>query len=161
MRVNIIGKGTIIPEVNTIPPVYNVELEESQIRRLLNFNDIRVYESRSGCLITKKNIKNMIISSSMIDSVLNVCNDDKANTDTSNNVADVESTYEMKISNIEEKSDEPVEDIVIESTDELVDEVDTIEEVPVVEEKDDNTASDVPSYHSNNNKKNKNKKYHK
>ena len=161
MRVNIIGKGTIIPEVNTIPPVYNIELEESQIRRLLNFNDIRVYESRSGCLITKKNIKNMIISSSMIDSVLNVCNDDKANTDTSNNVADVESTYEMKISNIEEKSDEPAEDIVIESTDELVDEVDTIEEVPVDEEKDTNSESVVPSYHSNNNKKNKNKKYHK
>lgn len=161
MRVNIIGKGTIIPEVNTIPPVYNVELEESQIRRLLNFNDIRVYESRSGCLITKKNVKNMIISSAMVDSVLNVCNNDKVNTDTSNNVADVESTYEMKISNIEEKSDEPVEDIVIESTDEIVDEVDIIEEETVVEEKDTNSESVVPSYRSNNNKRNKNKKYHK
>lgn len=161
MRVNIIGKGTIIPEVNTIPPVYNVELDESQIRRLLNFNDIRVYESKSGCLITKKNIKNMIISSSMVESVLNVCNDDKVNTDTSNNVTDVESTFEMEISNIEEKSDDPVEDTVIESTDELVDEVDTIEEETVIEEKDTNSDSVAPSYHSNNNKRNKNKKYHK
>ena len=75
MKVNITGKG-IIPGINTIPPAYNIELDETQIRRLLNFNNIRVYEATSGCLITKKNIKTVLTaSSSIVDTSLNVNND--------------------------------------------------------------------------------------
>ena len=168
MKVNITGKG-IIPGVNTIPPAYNIELDETQIRRLLNFNNIRVYEATSGCLITKKNIKTVLTTSaSMVDVPLNVNNDDVKVEDKpveSNKVVDVEYTSDAEVStdtidDIEEKSDEHMEDIVIESTDELVDEVDTVVEASVdAEEKDTYTETAVPSYHSNNTKKNKNKKY--
>ena len=169
MKVNITGKG-IIPGINTIPPAYNIELEETQIRRLLNFNNIRVYEATSGCLITKKNIKTVLTaSSSIVDTSLNVNNDNDVKVEDkpveSNKVVDVEYTSDVEVStdtidDIEEKSDEHMEDIVIESTDELVDEVDTVVETSVdAEEKDTYTETAVPSYHSNNTKKNKNKKY--
>ena len=169
MKVNITGKG-IIPGVNTIPPAYNIELDETQIRRLLNFNNIRVYEATSGCLITKKNIKTVLTASaSMVDTVLNVNNDTDVKVEDkpvkSNKVVDVEYTSDVEVStdttdDIEEKSDEHMEDIVIESTDELVDEVDTVTETSVdAEEKDAYVETAVPSHHSNNTKKNKNKKY--
>ena len=169
MKVNITGKG-IIPGVNTIPPAYNIELDETQIRRLLNFNNIRVYEATSGCLITKKNIKTVLTaSSSIVDTSLNANNDTDVKVEDkpveSNKVVDVEYTSDVEVStdtidDIEEKSDEHMEDIVIESTDELVDEVDTVVETAVVtEEKDTSAETVVPSYHSNNTKKNKNKKY--
>ena len=169
MKVNITGKG-IIPGVNTIPPAYNIELDETQIRRLLNFNNIRVYEATSGCLITKKNIKTVLTaSSSIVDTSLNVNNDNDVKVEDkpveSNKVVDVEYTSDVEVStdttdDIEEKSDEHMEDIVIESTDELVDEVDTVVETSVdADEKDTYTETVVPSYHSNNTKKNKNKKY--
>lgn len=169
MKVNITGKG-IIPGINTIPPAYNIELDETQIRRLLNFNNIRVYEATSGCLITKKNIKTVLTaSSSVVDTSLNVNNDNDVKVEDepveSNKVVDVEYTSDVEVStdttdDIEEKSDEHMEDIVIESTDELVDEVDTVAETSVVaDEKDTYTETAVPSYHSNNTKKNKNKKY--
>ena len=170
MKVNITGKG-IIPGVNTIPPAYNIELDETQIRRLLNFNNIRVYEATSGCLITKKNIKTVLTASaSIVDTSLNVNNDNDVKVEDkpveSNKVVDVEYTSDVEVStndttdDIEEKSDEHMEDIVIESTDELVDEVDTVAETSVVaDEKDTYTETVVPSHHSNNTKKNKNKKY--
>ena len=169
MKVNITGKG-IIPGINTIPPAYNIELDETQIRRLLNFNNIRVYEATSGCLITKKNIKTVLTaSSSVVDTSLNANNDTDVKVEDkpveSNKVVDVEYTSDVEVStdttdDIEEKSDEHMEDIVIESTDELVDEVDTVAETSVdAEEKDTYTETAVPSYHSNNTKKNKNKKY--
>ena len=169
MKVNITGKG-IMPGVDTIPPAYNIELDETQIRRLLNFNNIRVYEATSGCLITKKNIKTVLTaSSSIVDTSLNVNNDNDVKVEDkpveSNKVVDVEYTSDAEVStdttdDIEEKSDEHMEDIVIESTDELVDEVDTVVETSVVaDEKDTYTETVVPSHHSNNTKKNKNKKY--
>lgn len=172
MKVNITGKG-IIPGINTIPPAYNIELEETQIRRLLNFNNIRVYEATSGCLITKKNIKTVLATStSMVDTSLNINNDTDVKVEDkpveSNKVVDVEYTSDVEVStdtndttdDIEEKSDEHMEDIVIESTDELVDEVDTVTETSVdAEEKDAYVETVAPSHHSNNTKKNKNKKY--
>ena len=153
MKVNITGKG-IIPGINTIPPAYNIELEETQIRRLLNFNNIRVYEATSGRLITKKNIKTVLTaSSSVVDTSLNVNNDNDVKVEDkpveSNKVVDVEYTSDVEVStndiidNIEEKSDEHMEDIVIESTDELVDEVDTVVETSVVaDEKDERDFRD-------------------
>lgn len=55
MRVNISGKG-LIPILGTVAPAYNVELSESQIKRLLNFQTISVFATDTGRLITKKNI---------------------------------------------------------------------------------------------------------
>ena len=59
MKVNITGKG-FIPGINSIAPVYNRELDESQVRRLLNFNNLRVFDSITGKLITKKSISTIV-----------------------------------------------------------------------------------------------------
>ena len=50
MKVNIVGRGSIAGI--GLLPVYNKELTDSEIRRLLNFQNIRVYEVGGG-LITK------------------------------------------------------------------------------------------------------------
>ena len=55
MKINIVGKG-IIPGMGILPPVYNIEKSETDVRRLTNFRNIRVYCSENGLLITKKNV---------------------------------------------------------------------------------------------------------
>ena len=55
MKINIAGKG-IIPGMGILPPVYNIEKSETDVRRLTNFRNIRVYCSENGLLITKKNV---------------------------------------------------------------------------------------------------------
>lgn len=50
MKVNIIGKG-VISGIGLLP-AYNKELTESEIRRLLNFQNVRVFQVGGG-LITK------------------------------------------------------------------------------------------------------------
>lgn len=55
MKINIVGKG-IIPGMGVLPPVYNIEKSETDVRRLTNFRNIRVYCSENGLLITKKNV---------------------------------------------------------------------------------------------------------
>lgn len=50
MKVNVIGRG-FISGVGLLP-VRDIELDESGIRRLLNFNNVRVFESASGAQIT-------------------------------------------------------------------------------------------------------------
>lgn len=55
MRVNITGKG-IIPGIGTLAPKYDVELSESEIRRLVNFERIRVGDAVTGLLITTRNV---------------------------------------------------------------------------------------------------------
>ena len=57
MKVNINGRG-IIPGLGVVPPVYNQEMSEKGIARLLNFNNIQVYDSKTGAILTKKNYKN-------------------------------------------------------------------------------------------------------
>ena len=55
MKVNISGRG-IIPGMGVIPPVYGKDMSEKEVSRLLNFESLRVYDSQTGLLITKKNI---------------------------------------------------------------------------------------------------------
>lgn len=54
MKVNISGKG-VIPGLNTLAPVYNVDLDKQQILRLLNFRNFRVYGVGTG-LLTMANV---------------------------------------------------------------------------------------------------------
>lgn len=54
MKVNISGKG-VIPGLNTLAPVYNVDLDKQQILRLLNFRNFRVYGVGTG-LLTPTNV---------------------------------------------------------------------------------------------------------
>ena len=54
MKVNITGKG-VIPGINVLAPVYNKDLDKSQIMRILNFREFRVFGVGVG-LITRANI---------------------------------------------------------------------------------------------------------
>jgi predicted house-cleaning noncanonical NTP pyrophosphatase (MazG superfamily) len=54
MKVNIHGTGNI-PYINLPAPQYNVELKKDQIIFLTNVKQLRVYEAKSGKLITKTN----------------------------------------------------------------------------------------------------------
>lgn len=55
MKVNILGKG-VIPGIGTLAPKYDVELSETEIRRLVNFDRLRIGDTVTGLLITKKNV---------------------------------------------------------------------------------------------------------
>ena len=55
MKVNILGKG-VIPGIGTLAPKYDVELSETEIRRLVNFERLRIGDAVTGLLITKKNV---------------------------------------------------------------------------------------------------------
>jgi len=57
MKVDITGRG-VIPGIGTLAPKYDVELNESQIRRLLNFSQFRLSDRKTNLLITKKNVDN-------------------------------------------------------------------------------------------------------
>ena len=55
MRVNISGRG-VIPGLNVIAPVRNVELGENAIKRLINFHQFQVYDAATGRFINKHNV---------------------------------------------------------------------------------------------------------
>lgn len=61
MKVNIAGRG-VIPGINALAPVRNVECDSSLLKRILNFHQFRVYQTSTGMLITKKNV-DMILKS--------------------------------------------------------------------------------------------------
>ena len=58
MKVNISGRG-LIPGVNRLAPVRNVELSQKDILRLLNYRQFSLYVSETGLFITKSNIDNL------------------------------------------------------------------------------------------------------
>jgi hypothetical protein len=55
MKVNILGRG-MIPFVGVLAPIRDVELNEKQIRSLMNFKTLRVYDTESGYLISKTTV---------------------------------------------------------------------------------------------------------
>jgi hypothetical protein len=55
MKVNILGKG-VIPGIGTLAPKYDVELSETEIRRLVNLERLRIGDTVTGLLTTKKNV---------------------------------------------------------------------------------------------------------
>lgn len=52
MRVNLMGRG-VINGIGLLP-ITGIDLSEDEIKRLLNFNNVRVYDASNGGLITKK-----------------------------------------------------------------------------------------------------------
>ena len=121
MKVNITGKGPI-PGMNSIAPIYNRELDESQIRRLLNFNNIRVFDSSTGSLITKKNISSVMNnttsitvenSSVRVESKSVVENINETKEDITENVTTVEESTQSIVSSNDETpvSDDNVDSI--------------------------------------------------
>ena len=55
MKVNILGKG-VIPGIGALAPQYNVDLNEAQVKRLLNYQQFRIGDVKTGLLITKSNV---------------------------------------------------------------------------------------------------------
>lgn len=62
MRVNIKGRG-IVPRVGKLAPVYNQDLQKNDIEFLLNFNQFKVYETKTGLLITRDTVDEMFAKS--------------------------------------------------------------------------------------------------
>ena len=58
MKVNISGRG-IIPGLNRLAPVRNVDLPQKDILRLLNYRQFKLYSSETGLLITKTNVTDL------------------------------------------------------------------------------------------------------
>ena len=62
MKINISGRG-VIPVVNALAPVRNVECDEKLIKRLLNYHQFRLYQASTGLLILKSNVDEIIKAS--------------------------------------------------------------------------------------------------
>ena len=62
MKVNIKGRG-VVPRVNQLAPVYNIDLGKNDIQFLLNFNNLKVYETKTGLLIRHDTIDEMFAKS--------------------------------------------------------------------------------------------------
>lgn len=186
MKVNITGRG-IIPGIGTIPPVYRREMSESAILKLLNFSNFRVYESSTGALITRKNVKTFFTTKSdnveeKTDNITreenNVPSVETTQVETTpddNIVHDtVQETTSEDVSAVVESIDEPVEYTKAASTeDENIDVTNDEESVDVSDEEvvdtvDDSTTDEVasdddstaPTQYSNRNRNKKNKKHH-
>ena len=122
MKINIVGKG-IIPGMGVLPPVYNIEKSETDVRRLTNFRNIRVYCSENGLLITKKNVDSFF--KTKIDTTTNVV---KPKTVDGVERKVLIEQQQQKVSTVE------VEDVVTTTDDVIVEEETPTPEEEVVEE---------------------------
>lgn len=180
MKVNIHGKG-LIPNLG-LAPKFGVDLNESEIRSLLNFSMLRVYEASTGNFINKKNVDNFfkIKDISKQKKVKQNAPEEKPITsvieesvgvferlpEIPENV-DVVTTELFVSNNINEttESDIIIDEISASSIEETVvsDKVDAVIEVPYVEPSDEvgvTTTEESKSNNNNNsyNRKKKNKK---
>ena len=57
MKVNVTGKGFM--KGVGILPARGIELSETEIRRLFNFNGVRVFDATTGMQITRATFENM------------------------------------------------------------------------------------------------------
>lgn len=162
MKVNIIGKGPI-PGINALAPVYNQELDKNQIKRILNYQEFKVYGANGIGLITKRSIDRIfdsIVESNDIDSysvktpvseIVDNCIDDTILNNKERN--DHEITNESATqSPVDEISDD---DVNVNTTD------DGDENIVATENVNADTGTvdeDVKSVRRNNYNKNRNKK---
>ena len=61
MNVNIQGRYVMIPGLNKRTPQYNVNLSEFEVRRLVNFHELRLSDATTGKLITRQNVNDFFI----------------------------------------------------------------------------------------------------
>lgn len=62
IKVNITGRW-LIPGVNKYPPVYNYDATEALVRRLIHFENWRLWEAETGRLINKDNVDEFFTTS--------------------------------------------------------------------------------------------------
>jgi hypothetical protein len=154
MKVNILGSG-IIPYVGVLAPMRDVELGEKEIRGLVNFKNLRVYDKESGYLICKRNV----------DQFFNKKNDQKTETVVPKKIEKVEpipvvETFKPRLAVV---VDEPVnvetpvvEDEVIATVDdEGIGDIDDPAEEDVETTSDEESTEDKPYNFKKKNKKNK------
>lgn len=170
MKINISGKG-MIPGMGVLPPVYNVEKSETDVRRLINFRNIRVYCSENGLLITKKNVDsffevkpiiketgNKSIDKNNASVVQNDVVEKKIDKTESIEVVEDTSVDEEEINNTEESIDKNTEPSV--EKEECVDDKTEEDVTPVDEEINPTTApveEEQPKQTYSSKKKNRNK----
>ena len=165
MKVNIKGRG-IVPRVNQLAPVYNVDLGKNDIQFLLNFNNLKVYETKSGLLIRPDTIDEMFAKSqpSMVKKEtpivvgIDLAKTDEPEVEQTN--LDIDSLIPEEASTITEEKfydgmNEQEDFVDVEPVnEEVIDETEDVD-VDVVE---DTTVDETSSNQSYPSKKNKNKK---
>ena len=142
MKVDIIGRG-VIPGLGTIAPAYNRELNDQGVRRMLNFNAFRVYDSNTGILITRKNV-NSVLEANATKPVVE--------TPTPAPTTPVVETPVLKepyVPPVVEYTEDPVDDVVTEIEDVVGDDV-TVEDTETTDPVDDDQH-----YSKKNKKKNR------
>lgn len=176
MKVNVTGRG-FIPGVNSIAPVYNQDLAENDIRRILNIPTLRVFDAASGSIITKKNVnsifnskKNKVVKNDQTKD--NTKQEEVINTPVDTNTDVVETVEEVidTTAAIVEETVDVVEEAIDETTEETVDEIaeETAEETAEESEEEtvdvedetettETTADEKPYYNNKKNKKNRNR----
>ena len=157
MKINVAGRG-VVPGIGTLAPIYNHEMDEAGVRRLMNFPTFRVYDSKSGILITRRNIDSVIESHKKV----TVDTPVKINHQTIDTMA-IETPTVPDEPTVSEYIP-PVLDLdseeVMESNDTVVEEEAVDEETAAVNaEEDDADDEDRPKY-AQYNKKNKKKNRH-
>lgn len=174
MKVNITGKGSV-QGVSGILPVYNRDLSEKEILRLLNFSRIRLFDSASKTLITKKNVKaffakvneapDVTSAENISDTVVSI--EKEAETISGEVVLPpdeqaVDITDDIKTENnvvdIETTGDYPTEETTTTTNDDIVPDEDVVTETTNVIDKADTTSSDAATNKESKNNYSKNKK---
>lgn len=150
MKVDILGRG-IIPGLGTLAPVYNKDLNEASIKRILSYAALRVYLTGTSVPVTRKNLHELI----MLDQKRNGTTNTAPAVETSV-AAKVEKKKEVEAASVpvvETKVEEPAPvEPVVES--EVVEEK-KVEETPVVEEAKEEAPAPVQQQTSSKKKKNK------
>lgn len=170
MKVNIHGKG-IIPGIGAIPPVFNQEMSEKEVARLLNFSNFKLYSADTKALITKKNYKSFftdnttttveVVKPETVDTpVVDTVEDNRDELESSPGLIgdDVEETTPT----VDEDTNETTEtEEIVEDTDETVDETSNEESTEDTDETVDETPTeDKPNNNNYNNNHHRNKKKH-
>lgn len=166
MKVNITGRG-FIPGLNSIAPAYNVDIDITAVKRILNFKQFRVFDSETGIIITKKNVDAFKAERKPVEKKVEKKSkkSDKRSTAEENTATEIVDAAPVAAEyNVSDTVDETVQDEAIVSNDETIEEVvetaepvvDEAEETNVVEETAEVPNNNNNAYH-NNNKKNRNK----
>lgn len=127
MKVNVVGRG-IIPGLNQVPPVYGVDMAENSIRGLIQYAQFKVYDARTGGLITKRSCDAVFAKAAELEAAAIVGVDQII---ASAQTAGIETAVEPEAPVVEEA---PVEEPVVEeSVEETVEETTETVEEPVEE----------------------------
>lgn len=171
MKVNISSNNGIVrpvPGTKFMTPVYGKDLSEAQIIRLLNFPALRIYRSKDGVIINKRNV-NDIFNEEDFGSVTNVEHADIADKKFSSKVNSVKSTdvpekpVEVEEEEVKEKtiddatSNENITNVAVDTDD--IDATDVVSDTDTSDANEEVETEQVTSFNNQQNyRKNKKKR---